>query len=78
MLSSGHQIKEAWVVLPILLLLFAGGVIAVHSGVERSASGPNFRLMVRNFSRMLLRIVAYVVLLVVVQYCIGLRPSLGW
>jgi len=78
MLSTGHQIKEAWVVLPILLLLLVGGVIAVRSGVESSASGLDFRLMVRNLSRMLLRIVAYVVLLVVVQYCIGLRPSLGW
>jgi len=78
MLSSGHQIKEAWVVLPILLLLLVGGVIAVQSGVERSASGLDLRLVVRNLSRMLLRIVAYVALLVVLQYCIGLRPSLGW
>jgi len=78
MLSTGHQIKEAWVVLPILLLLLVGGVIAVQSGVERSASGLDLRLMVRNLSRMLLRIVAYVVLLVVVQYCIGLRASFGW
>ena len=78
MLSTGQQIKEAWVVLPILLLLFVGGVIAVQSGVERRTSGLDFRLMVRNLSRMLLRIVAYVVLLVVVQYCIGLRLSLGW
>jgi len=78
MLSTGHQIKEAWVVLPILLLLFGGGLIAVQSGVERSASGLDLRQMVRNLSRMLLRIVAYVVLLVVLQYCIGLRPSLGW
>jgi hypothetical protein len=78
MLSAGHQIKEAWVVLPILLLLFVGGVIAVQSGVERNGSGLDLRLMARNLSRMLLRIVAYVALLVVVQYCIGLRPSLGW
>jgi hypothetical protein len=78
MLGAGHQIKEAWVVLPILLLLLVGGVIAVQSGVERRASGLDLRLMVRNLSRMLLRIVAYVVLLVVLQYCIGLRPSFGW
>jgi hypothetical protein len=78
MLSTGHQVKEAWVVLPILLLLFVGGVIAVQSGVERRASGLDLRLIVRNLSRMLLRIAAYVVLLVVLQYCIGLRPSLGW
>ncbi len=78
MLSTGHQIKEAWVVLPILLLLLAGGVIAIQSGVERSASGLDIGLMARNLSRMLLRIVAYVVVLVVLQYCIGLRPSLGW
>jgi hypothetical protein len=78
MLSAGHQIKEAWVVLPILLLLFVGGAIAVQSGVERSAKGLDIRLMVRNLSRMMLRIMAYVALLVVLQYCIGLRPSLGW
>jgi hypothetical protein len=78
MLGTGHQIREAWVVLPILLLLFVGGVIAIRSGVERSPSGLDFRLLVRNISRMLLRIVAYVLLLVVLQYCIGLRPSLGW
>jgi hypothetical protein len=78
MLSAGHQIKEAWVVLPILVLLLVGGVIAVQSGVERSASGLDLRQIVRNLSRMLLRVVAYVVLLVVLQYCIGLRPSLGW
>jgi len=78
MLGAGHQIREAWVVLPILLLLFVGGAIAVQSGVERRAKGFDFGLMVRNLSRMLLRIVAYVVLLVVLQYCIGLRPSLGW
>jgi hypothetical protein len=78
MLSTGHQIKEAWVVLPILLLLFVGGAIALRSGVEYSATGLDARLMVRNLSRMLLRILAYVVLLVVLQYCIGLRPSLGW
>jgi len=78
MLGTGHQVREAWVVLPILLLLFVGGAIAIQSGVERSASGLDLGLMVRNFSRMLLRIVAYVVLLFVVQYCIGLRPTLGW
>jgi hypothetical protein len=78
MLSLGHQIKEAWVVLPILFLLFAGGAIAVQSGVERSAKGTDMRLMVRNLTRMALRIAAYVVLLFVLQYWIGLRPSLGW
>jgi hypothetical protein len=78
MLGAGHQIKEAWVVLPILLLLFVGGMIAVQSGVERSARGLDLRLMVRNFTRLLLRIAAYVIGLVLLQYCIGLRPSLGW
>jgi hypothetical protein len=78
MFSAGHQIKEAWVVLPILFLLFVGGLIAVQSGVERSARGLDLRLMVRNLTRMVLRIVAYVAALVVLQYCIGLRPSLGW
>ena len=78
MLSAGHQIKEAWVVLPILFLLFVGGVIAIQSGVERRASGFDLRQMIRNFSRMTLRVVAYVALLVVLQYWIGLRPSLGW
>lgn len=78
MLSSGHQIKEAWVILPILFLLFVGGLIAIQSGVERSAKGLDLRQMARNLTRMTLRIAAYVVLLVVLQYCIGLRPSLGW
>lgn len=78
MFTSGYQIKEAWVVLPILFLLFAGGWIAIQSGVERSARGRDIRLIFRNLTRMTLRIAAYVVVLVVLQYCIGLRPSLGW
>jgi hypothetical protein len=78
MLSAGYQIKEAWVVLPILVLVFAGGVIALQSGVERTSKGRDLRQMFRNLSRMTVRIAAYVALLVVLQYFIGLRPSLGW
>ena len=55
-----------------------GARLRSRAASSARAKGFDFGLMVRNLSRMLLRIVAYVVLLVVLQYCIGLRPSLGW
>jgi hypothetical protein len=78
MLSAGHRIKEAWVVIPILLLLFAGCLIAVRSGVERRTSGLDVRQIIRTFWRVLLRLAGYVAVLLALQYWIGLRPSLGW
>jgi hypothetical protein len=78
MLSTGHRIKEAWVVLPILFLLFAGGLIAVRSGVERRASGLDLHQIASNFWRVVFRIAGYTALLVALQHWIGLRHSLGW
>ncbi len=78
MVDSGPQIKQAWVVVPVLLLLVVGGVIAVQSGVAASGSGYNLRQLGGTLARVCLRIVGYVVALLILQYYIGLRPSLGW
>ncbi len=64
--------------MPILLLLMAGGLIALWSGVDRPASGGSVRQFFGNLSQMLLRIMGYVALLLALQYWVGLRPLLGW
>ncbi len=77
-MGPGSLLKEAWEVVPVLLLLTAGGWIALRSGVDRPTTSGNFRRFFANFYQILLRIVGYVVLLVALQYWIGLRPQLGW
>jgi hypothetical protein len=71
-------LREAWEAVPILLLLLAGSLIALRSGVDRPASSRNLRQFFGNLSEMLLRITGYVAVLLALQYWIGLRPSLGW
>jgi hypothetical protein len=78
MLGPGSLLREAWEIVPILLLLLVGGLIAVQSGVRHSGSGQGFRQVVGNLSQIVLRILGYVAVLLALQYCIGLRPSLGW
>ncbi len=78
MLGPGSLLKEAWEIVPVLLLLLVGGLIAVQSGVGQMASGRGLRQVAGNLSQMLLRILGYVAVLLTLQYCIGLRPSLGW
>jgi hypothetical protein len=77
-MGLGSLLREAWEMVPILLLLLVGGLIAVRSGMERPASRDSVRQVVGNFFRMLLRVLGYVAALLAVQYWIGLRPFLGW
>ena len=71
-------VREAWEMIPILLLLMVGGMIALKSGVRRSGESQNLRQVVGNLSQMTLRVLGYVAVLLALQYWIGLRPSLGW
>jgi hypothetical protein len=77
-MGPGHQIREAWVVLPILLLLLVGGAIALQSGIRRPRSKRTIRQLAENLSRMLLRVLGYVTVLLVLQNLIGLGSSMGW
>jgi hypothetical protein len=78
MLGPGSLLREAWEIIPVLLLLLVGGLIAVQSGVRHAWSGQGLRQVAGNLSQMFLRILGYVAVLLTLQYCIGLRPSLGW
>ncbi len=75
---SGSWIKEAWEVVPILLLLLVGGAIAIPSGVRRLASRQDARHLAGNLSAILLRVLGYVAAMLVVHEWIGMRPGLGW
>jgi hypothetical protein len=77
-MSLGTVIREAWEVVPILLLLLVGGAIAVKSGVGRLTSNLGAWQVAGNLSRVVLRVLGYVVVLLMVQYWIGMRPVLGW
>ena len=77
-MSLSTVLSEVWELVPILLLLLVGGVVAVRSGADRPASGPKFRQIARNFSQMILRVAGYVAVLLALQYWIGQRPMLGW
>jgi hypothetical protein len=78
MMGPGSLLKEAWEIVPVLLLLLVGGLIAVQSGVRHSATGGGLRQVAANLSHIFLRILGYVAVLLTLQYCVGLRPSLGW
>ena len=77
-MGPGSLLREAWEAVPILLLLLAGSMIALRSGVERPASSGNLRQFFGNLYQMLLRVTGYVAVLLALQYWIGLRPLLGW
>jgi hypothetical protein len=77
-MSLSTVLSEVWELVPILLLLSVGGLIAVRSGADRPATGLNIRQIVRNLSQMILRVAGYVALLLALQYWIGQRPMLGW
>jgi hypothetical protein len=78
MLGPGSLLREAWEIVPVLLLLLVGGLIALQSGVGHAAAGGGFRQLAGNLSQIMLRILGYVAVLLTLQYYIGLRPSLGW
>ena len=63
---------------PILTLFLAGIVIAAKSGVDHVSSGKDLAQIAGNFSAMMLRVAGYVVVLMLVQHLIGLRPTFGW
>ena len=62
----------------IILLLAVGALIAVRSGVGELNTCRDYLLVACNLSQMALRVLGYVLILLVVQYLVGLRPSLGW
>ena len=77
-MSLSSVLSEVWEIVPILLLLLVGALIAVRSGADRPASRRNIRQIARNFSQMMLRVAGYVAVLLALQYWIGQRPMLGW
>jgi succinate dehydrogenase hydrophobic anchor subunit len=77
-MDAGSLIREAWILVPILLLLLVGGVIAIRSGVHHLGSRQDFRQVIGNLSQILLRILGYIAALLVVHEWIGMRPGLGW
>ena len=77
-MGRGSLLREAWEMVPALLLLLIGGLIAIRSGIERPGAGTYVRRVVGNLSQVLFRIVGYVVLLLTIHYWIGLHPLLGW
>jgi hypothetical protein len=77
-MSLSTVLSEVWEIVPILVLLLVGGMIALGSGGERPTSGLDFRQIAHNISQMVLRVAGYVAVLIALQYCIGQRPTLGW
>jgi hypothetical protein len=77
-MSLKQVVSVAVVVIPIFGLLTAGGIIALKSGVSHVNSSQDLVKVAGNFSQLLLRVTFYVVGLILLQYCIGMRPSLGW
>ncbi len=78
MTDAGRMIRGAWELVPILLLLLVGGVVAIRSGVRHLNSREDLGRVVGNLSRILLRILCYAAALLVVHEWIGIRPGLGW
>jgi len=73
-----HIVAVSVVSVPILALLLGGALIAARSGVEHVTSAKDVRQIAGNFSAMLVRVAGYVMVLMLVQHLIGLRPSFGW
>ncbi|WP_337173640.1 hypothetical protein [Paludisphaera sp.] len=73
-----HIVAAAAVTTPIMVLFLAGAFIAARSGVDRVSSGQDVLRIAGNFSAMLLRVAAYVVVLLLVQHFIGMRSTFGW
>jgi hypothetical protein len=77
-MSLSTVLSEVWEIVPILVLLLVGGMIALGSGGDHPTRGLDFRQIARNISQMVLRVAGYVAVLIALQYCIGQRPTLGW
>jgi len=74
----GSSLVEAWEIVPILLLLLVGVVIAIPSGIERLTSRQAARQLMGNLSGILIRLLGYVAAILLVHDWIGLRPGMGW
>jgi hypothetical protein len=66
------------IILPIVLLLAAGAIIALRSGVHDLSTSRDYLVVAGNLSQMLLRIIGYVAVFLALQHVVGLRSSLGW
>jgi hypothetical protein len=77
-MDAGSLIRGAWEIVPILILLLVGGVIAIRSGVHQLTSRRDFRRVLGNLSQILLRVLAYAAAMLLVHEWIGIRPGLGW
>ncbi|WP_210420452.1 hypothetical protein [Aquisphaera giovannonii] len=75
---SAANLESVLIFGPILLLVAAGAMIASRSGVTRLSTGQDYLKVAGNLSQMMLRIFGYVIILMGIQYMIGMRPSLGW
>lgn len=73
-----NLIRQAWELVPIVLLLLVGGVIAIRSGVRQLTSRQGFRQGLGNFWLIALRLLGYVAAMLVVHEWIGMRPGMGW
>jgi hypothetical protein len=71
-------VRETWDLVPIFLLLVVGGAIAIQSGHAGMGERRDFRQLAQNLSQIVFRLVGYMTVLTLIQYCIGLRPMLGW
>lgn len=78
MTSLEQIVSASLIVAPIMVLLTVGGLIALKSGVSHVSTGQDFLKVAGNFSQLLLRVAGYIVGLLLLQYFIGMRPSLGW
>jgi hypothetical protein len=77
-MSLSSVLSEVWEIVPIVVLLLVGGLIALRSGTDRPSSGLTLRQIARNISHMLLRVAGYVAVLLALQHFVGQRTMLGW
>jgi hypothetical protein len=77
-MGPGNLLRETWEMVPILLLLLVGGVIALRSGVNPRDASRDLRQVAGNLTHMVLRVLGYVGVFLAIQQMIGLRPALGW
>ena len=77
-MSLERAIQAILIFSPILLLLGLGAMIALRSGIGELKSGADYVRLAVNLSHMILRIAGYVIILIAVQYLIGMRSTFGW
>lgn len=75
--------QEYAILIPIVALLMVGSLIALGSGSGSAVSSgltgqPGLRLVAGNFSAMLLRVVAYLGVIIAVQMLIGIPRLFLW